>query len=371
MLVKVRKAKRRGGPRWAVACASALLAVAATLVAGASPAHAAPDAPTEVVATAGKRVITVNWTASTAPVHHYVATTTGGTAGPKTCTASSGATSCTISALVANTAYTVSVVACSTSTNTDCSGASTSSESVVPGPPNSPGKPTVAYTAENGEVAVSWTPSSVTAAATASFVVTPTPAVATPTGTCTSLLEADDTTCVIGGLVAGTPYSFKVIAVGVGVTGSSVASTASNSIIAGPPGKPGKPEVLRNDSDNELLVSWSAPTSGAPATSYVLTAVDGVDTAPIPGDCGDNPNLRSCVVTVDDSAVAHTFRVTAKGGGTSIPSDVSEPVAPGKPGVPDAPTVELTGPGNATVTWAAPVDGSPVDHYTGDHEPAV
>jgi hypothetical protein len=351
-----------------------LLGLGSTLV-GAAPALAAPGTPTDVQAIAGKRTITVQWTpAGTGDtVHHYVATAVGTS---KICTALLGTNTCTISALTANTSYTVTVRACPTTSNsTNCSGESGASNAAIPGPPNSPSKPTVAYTGVPGEVEVAWTNPTVSAVGIDSFVVTPTPAVANPVGTCADPLGSGATDCVYGGLVAGTSYTFKVTAVGPGNTGSSVASTASNPIVAGPPGKPGTPEVLvlRNDepdgADDQLLVSWSAPTSGAPPTSYTLTGeADGQGTA-IPEDCGLNPNLRSCIVEVEDPEVAYTFQVSAAGGGDSEPSDVSEPVTPGKPGVPGTPTVEVTGAGAVTVSWEAPSDGKAPTSYTVTTDP--
>ncbi|WP_164842374.1 fibronectin type III domain-containing protein [Actinoplanes solisilvae] len=344
----------------------ALLATAALP----APARAAPAAPADVTATAGKRTITVNWTHDGVDVNHFLATTAGGA---KTCTASGTAGTCTISSLTANTTYTVTVKACSgVSNDVDCSAPVEAATTATPGPPNIPTKPTVSYTQTGGQVMVRWTPGSGGTTGIAGFTVTPSPLPVDEgqTGTCAAPLAPNVTECTFGALTAGTSYTFRVIALGVDQTGNSVASTASNAIIAGPPGRPDAPTVTRGEADNEVVVSWTAPTGGAPATSYTVTS-NSEDVVTGLGGCGTTGASRSCVVTVSNPAAPHTFQVTANGGGASEPSLPSDPIAPGKPGVPGVPTVELTGAGTATVTWEAPVDGSPVNLYEVTSDPVT
>ncbi|MEV6596368.1 fibronectin type III domain-containing protein, partial [Actinoplanes sp. NPDC051346] len=343
----------------------ALLAIAALP----APAWAvAPADPTSVTATAGKRTVAVNWSHTGTNVHHFVATAQPG---GKICTASSTARTCTISALTALQEYTVTVKACSTTLNSgaDCSTGAAALTTAIPGPPNSPTKPAVSYTGNGGEVRVAWNPGIGGTTGIDSFIVTPSPATEGVTGSCTFPAAPSTTDCFFGGLTAGVSYTFRVVAVGVGLTGSSVASTASNAIIAGPPEKPDPPTVSVGENDDEVLLSWTAPTGGTPATSYNLYSdTDGVVGL---GDCGADASDRSCVVVVNDPSLEYTFQVAANGGGESERSDPSEPITPGKPGVPGTPAVDLTGQGTATVTWEAPTDGRAVDHYEVTSDPVT
>ena len=180
--------------------AATLLAVVATMAASPSPAHAVQlDQPTDVQVVAGRRAIAVTWQAPPEqdppnPVDHYVATTF-----PDGKVCESATLGCTINGLQAGVDYEVEVVACPTADDfDDCSEPSTRSATVAPGPPGIPAAPTVAYTGTGGQVAVSWTDPVSAGAGIASFRVTSTPVVASPTGTCAAVvLEAAANTCVL------------------------------------------------------------------------------------------------------------------------------------------------------------------------------
>ncbi|WP_433828281.1 fibronectin type III domain-containing protein [Actinoplanes sp. CA-015351] len=360
-----------------VVTAASLLAVAATLTATPAPALADQlDQPTDVQVTAGRRALAVTWQAPPVDeatgytsVDHYVATSSGG----QTCV-TTGLTCTIVNGVLGNTRYTVSVVACPVANDnyTDCSEPSDTSEEVLTGPPAVPATPTVSYTGVAGQVRVSWVQAAPTSGID-TFKVTPTPAVATgsQSGTCIADLPDSATSCTFGGLTAGTSYTFKVAAVGVGSTGTSATSVATAAIVAGPPNVPGTPAVAHL-SDTSVRLTWTAPGSGPTVGSYTVTSNPVVASA----DC-TNVAALTCDFAGLTASTSYTFKVHANGAGTgggsgpSAESTASAAITPGAPGPVSKPGVSVTDEGEVTVTWTAPTGGAtPVD-YTVTSIPAA
>jgi hypothetical protein len=173
-----------------------------------------PGAPTGVTATAGNASALVSWTAPAANGGSAItAYTVTSSPGSKTCT-TTGALTCTASGLTNGTSYTFTV----TASNAIGTGlASTASAPITPA--TVPAKPTsVTATSGNAAVSVSWTaPADNGGSAIIAYTVT-----SSPEGkTCTT----SGTSCTVGGLTNGTPYTFTVTATN-GV-GTGLPSTAS------------------------------------------------------------------------------------------------------------------------------------------------
>jgi hypothetical protein len=103
-------------------------------------------------------------------------------------------------------------------------------------------------------------------------------------------------------------------------------------------------------------VSWTGPTSGAPATTYKITPYIGT-TAQTPVTV--EASLSSKVVTGLTGGTSYTFTVTAiNEAGTGPESAKSNAITPSNPTVPGAPTsvTATAGPASATVNWTAPTN---------------
>jgi hypothetical protein len=101
-------------------------------------------------------------------------------------------------------------------------------------------------------------------------------------------------------------------------------------------------------------VSWTGPTSGAPATTYKITPYIG-STAQTPVTV--EASQSSKVVTGLTGGTSYTFTVTAQNeAGIGPESAKSNAVTPTNPTVPGAPTsvTATAGPASATVNWTAP-----------------
>ncbi|MEU4557591.1 fibronectin type III domain-containing protein [Actinoplanes sp. NPDC023936] len=331
--------------------------------------------PTNVQVTPGRRAISVTWDAPPDDpetdedvVHHYIATTTPGNV---TCVTADASRACTIQGLVANTQYTVAVVACPTADNyLDCSEPSDSSATVLTGPPAVPTSPAATFTGNGREVQISWTQPGITTGIE-TFRVTPTPAVSGATGTCVADLPDSATSCTLGNLVTGTSYTFKVAAVGVGATGTTALSAATNAIVPGPPDAPPAAPTVAYQADDTVRLTWSAPSGGTPVGSYTVTSTPSDTSA----NC-TNVSATTCDFDGLDPATEYTFTVRANGAGAnggsgpSAATPASAAITPGAPAAMLKPAVSLTGSGQVTVDWEAPVGAATPIDYTVVSDPA-
>ncbi len=297
--------------------------VTATNAVGTSPASAAsaavtpiappgvPGLPTAVTAVASNAQATISWTAPTSdggsPITGYTATSSPD---GKTCT-TTGALTCTVTALTNGTSYTFTVVAANSSGPSAASAPTTAVTPVtVPAAPTS-----VLAAAGNAQVVVSWTAS----ASTGGSAITgyKAMAVADTTKSCTT---TGALTCTISGLTNGTAYTFVVKATN--AVGTSVASTASAT--ATPVTLPGAPtNVTGVGASGQVTVSWTAPASngGSVITGYTVTAAQ--DTIMHCSTTG----ATTCTVTGLINTFAYTFTVVAKSAvGTGPASTPSSPV---------------------------------------------
>jgi hypothetical protein len=114
-------------------------------------------------------------------------------------------------------------------------------------------------------------------------------------------------------------------------------------------------------------VTWNAPSSGGPASSYTVTPYIGSTAQPTTTVTG-SPPATSATITGLSSANIYTFTVQASNSaGAGSVSAQSNPVTPTALTAPSEPTaVKATaGAGSATVTWTAPSNGgSPITSYT-------
>jgi hypothetical protein len=229
--------------------------------------------------------------------------------------------------------------------------------------PDVPGKPTgLAGTRGNQTISLSWTAPDDGGRAITGYTVTevqPTPGAVT-----CSMTGA--TSCQVGGLTNGVPYTFTV--------------HATNSIGDGPESDPSAPVtpmtapgaptgVTATPGNTSASVSWSAPvaTGGGTITAYTATS------SPDSRTCSWSSGPLTCTVTGLTNGQAYTFTVKAmNGAGWSLASGASTPVTPA--GLPGAPTGVTAAGGNelAVVSWAAPFDGgSPITGYTVTSSPGA
>ncbi|WP_271190411.1 fibronectin type III domain-containing protein, partial [Dactylosporangium matsuzakiense] len=301
-----------------------------------------PGVPGAASAVAGNTSATVTWTAPAggSPVDHYAATATPGGA---TCT--TGGLSCTVNGLTPGTSYTFTVAAVGAGA-VGSSAPSAVSNAVIPGPPDPP--TAVVATPGSGQALVAWAPPAA-GAAVYNYAVTAAPGGAT----CTTSVNQ----CTVTGLTDGTAYTFGVVAVGAGGTGSSAAAYSSGGVVPGPPGAP--TAVVATPGSGAATVTWLAPTQpGAGVTRYTVTASPG-------GATCTATTGTTCTVTGLTGGTGYTFTVVANGvSGDSSASVPSVAVTPGPPAAPTDVTA-VAGDGTADVSWTAPANqGAGIVQYT-------
>ena len=300
-----------------------------------------PGAPTGVLASAGNGQILVSWTApafnGNTPIMGY---SVYDNFSSLRCT-TTGALSCTDTALPPNASRTYTVTA------TNAFGPSLSSA-----PSNtaitwtSPGAPTgVLASAGNGQILVSWT---------APAFNGNTPITGYSVYDNSSSLRCTTTgalSCTDTGLLPNTPRSYTVTATN--AFGPSLSSAPSSTATTWT--SPGAPTaVLASGGNGQILVSWTAPAfnGNTPITGYSVY---------------DNlSNLRcttsgavSCADTGLGQNVSHSYTVTATNAfGTSVPSAASNTATTwSSPGAPTLDSATLNGT-NVVLSWSPPaVDG--------------
>ncbi|WP_203845278.1 beta strand repeat-containing protein [Dactylosporangium siamense] len=303
-----------------------------------------PGPPTALVVVALPTSAQVTWVGPllSAPVDHYLVTASPG---GQTCTGV--LLTCTVTGLTSGTDYTFSVV--SVGPGTTGTSTATVSSAVTPGPPGPPKN--VRVTPGFLTLHVEWDPPDEDGAGIGSYVATASPGLL-PCGT----LTAADHDCTILNLIPSTSYTVTVVAVGVGLTGTSAASPASAPVTPGPPGAP--TAVTATPGNASAAVSWTAPANpGTGVTGYTVTAA--------PGGSGCVSAGPGCTVPLLTPGTSYTFTVVANSlAGPSPVSAASNAVTPGPPGVPTG--VSATpGNGTATVSWTAPAaTGAGIGGYT-------
>jgi len=275
-------------------------------------ANPVPNAPTNVVATAGNTQVSVSFTPSVAngsTIDHYTVTpyagTTAGT--PVTCTSSP----VTITGLSNGTTYTFQLTA-----NDLVSGASSvaTSNAVIPAvAPDAPTNVAVTNSANFTARVTFDAPVNTGGAPIIDYTVTPndgTTAGTAVTGTSSPI--------IIANLVSGTTYTFTVTARNNAF--SSVASLPSNSVqIANNPGPP--TSIVATAGNGQASVAFVAPVStGGPGVSildYTVTAYDGLGTTPVAGIATVTGTTSPITVTGLTNGTSYTFKVTSRNSLTS------------------------------------------------------
>ena len=312
----------------------------------------APEAPTNVQATAGDGSATVTWTAPNSdgggPIISYTVTSN---VGGFSVTVAGTQLSATIPGLTNGNAYRFRVVA----TNAAGDGpASALSNSVIPrGVPGAPRG--VTATPGPGRATVAWTPpASNGGAAINGYTLT----ASSPSGNVTKTVAGGTTSTNITGLTNGVTYSITVSARNVVGTGP-----ASSAVDVTPGGVPGAPTgVTAVAGSGSATITWVPPasTGGNPITGYTVTSNVGGFSTTVSG------SENSAVINGLINGVAYRFRVFATNVvGNGPASAYSVAVTPR--GVPGPPTGVAASPGNGTasVTWsAAAPNGSAITSYT-------
>jgi fibronectin type 3 domain-containing protein len=323
--------------------------------AGIAVVHTAPTvpvAPTALRAVPGDGQATVRWTPSSdggSPISSYTVTSSSG----QRATVSGSSVSATVSGLSNGTSYTFTVVATNDVGHSPASGLSN-----LVTPVAAPGAPTgVSAIAGDGQATVSWTaPSSDGGSPISSYTVT--------SSSDQSIMVSDsETSAVVSGLIDGDSYTFTVVATN-GV-GDSLPSSPSAPVTPEPAATvPGAPTgVSAVPGDGQATVSWTAPSSGSPISSYIVTSSSDQSISVL----GPETSVVVSGLTDGDS---YTFTVVAINAvGDSLPSSPSAPVIPEPAAtVPGAPTgvSAVPGDGQATVSWTAPSSdgGNPISSYT-------
>jgi hypothetical protein len=268
------------------------------------------SAPTTVAGTAGNGQAVITWAA---PSNNGGSAITGYTVtaapGGATC-ATTGALTCTVTGLTNGSSYTFTVSATNVAGN---SSASAPSAAVIP--ITVPGAPTtVAGTAGNGQVVLTWTAPTTTGGSTITgYTVT-----AAPGGS--SCVTTGALTCTVTGLTNGTAYTFTATATNSAGPGTASAPSAAVT----PRTVPGAPTaVVGVGGSNQVSVSWTAPLSngGSAITSYTVTTVQ--DTSK---HC-TTTNTLTCNVTGLAAGTGYTFTVKANNAAGSSVASAASPMA--------------------------------------------
>ncbi len=351
--------------RRTIALALGPLLLFAVLAAGAPAAWAvAPDAPTDVSATAGDGSADVSWTAPAidpaSAITSYTVTAYLGAGNAGIEKIDPPALSTTFGGLTNGQTYTFTVFA----TNADGENSVESSPLAAVTPTGPPGAPTgVSATAGDGSADVSWSAPAIDGgSAITSYTVT------AYLGAVNAGIEKIDPPALsttFGGLTNGQTYTFRVLATNADGKNSVESSPSAAVAPFGPPGPPGAPEnVIASGGNGSAIVTWDAPANdgGTPVTGYRVTP-SGPGSVPAPTDT----TARAVSITGLTNGLSYTFAVTATNAtGLPGPAATSAAVTPGT--VPGPPTAVTATPGDHTVTltWSPPADsgGSPIIFYT-------
>ena len=327
----------------------------------------APGAPTAVTGTAGDSQVELTWSApassSGASITVYVVqySSDNGTSWTTFSDGTSTLTSATVTGLTNGTSY-VFRVAAKNSNGTGVYSASTLSVT----PATTPDAPeSVAGTAGNNQVALTWTPP---ASNGGSAITNYSIQYSSDGGTSWStalLTGSTSANFTVTGLTNGTTYIFKVAAKNSAGTGNY----SENSLGVMPVTTPDVPASVSGTAGNtEVALSWSAPASngGASITDYVVqySSNSGSTWSAAMSTGSTSANFT---VTGLTNGTTYIFKVAATNSAGSGNYSASSPsVTPAT--TPDVPTSVSGTAGNTEVTlsWTAPANngGSAITNYS-------
>jgi uncharacterized protein (TIGR02145 family) len=272
-----------------------------------------PGAPTIGTATADNAQATITFIA---PVDNGGSAITGYTvtSSPGGITGTGLVSPITVTGLTNGTAYSFTVTATNAIGN---SIASSASNSVAP--LTVPGAPTIGTaTAGNAQATITFTaPVDYGGSAITGYTVISNPGSITGTGLVSPI--------TVIGLTNGTAYTFTVTATN--AIGTSIASSASNSVTPVAPTTPGAPTIGTATAGNaQTVITFTAPVSngGSAITGYTVTSSPGSITA--------TGTSSPITVTGLNNGTAYTFTVTATNAiGNSAASSETNSVTPAIP----------------------------------------
>ncbi|GAA3452178.1 fibronectin type III domain-containing protein [Dactylosporangium matsuzakiense] len=296
---------------------------------------AAAGTPSATVA--GDRALTVTWSAPAPPVTGYgvEVSVDGGPYTPATCAASG----CTLTGLIAGSAYRFRVTAANAAGDGPVSAASAPVVAVA-----APDRPTAvaAVVTGPGVVAVSWT---------------------APAGTVDSYrlsgggstVDCAGSPCAVTGLTPGSQYTFTVSAVRSGLEGAPSAPSAAVTALAA---ATAPTDLSAAPADQGAVVTWAPPASPAGITGYTATLQPGGAACTASGATATTCTVGGLTngVQYTVSAVAHSPAGDSAPGGAAT---VTPGVAPGAP----ASVTATAGVASITVSWAAGAPGSGIAGY--------
>jgi hypothetical protein len=307
-----------------------------------------PAQPAKPTVTRGDTSATISWVPPADGGQTITSYTVTSTPGSFTCGWTTGPYSCTISTLVVGQTYTFTVVA--HNANGD-SPASPDSNGILAA--TVPDQVTgVSADRGDGQATIHWTIPYNGGDPLTTFIVTD------GAGHTCSGVAGTDTSCVVGGLTNGTPYSFTVAAVnGIGSGPASDPISVTPSTV---PAKPAAPQVARTN--GAVVLTITPPNDGGSAiTGYTVSETLhglGVVTCTLV--------LNSCTVSGLTNGTSYAFTVRAtNANGDGPPSDASATVIPAA--VPSKVTgvTATRGNGQATIHWAIPANnGNPLTGFS-------
>jgi mono/diheme cytochrome c family protein len=185
--------------------------------------------------------------------------------------------------------------------------------------------------------------------------------VASP-GNITVQVPGNGTTANVTGLVAGTTYTFSVVATN--EIDDSASSAPSNSVtVFTTPGSPTGVSGVRGDT--KVVLSWTPPanTGGVPIVGYQITG-NPAPTTPVSVPA-NGTGTQSLTIGGLVNGTSYVFSVAANNGALSSPAASPSLIPDVAPRAPTIVSALQTGTTSATVSWTPPPPngGTPVTNY--------